>query len=269
MNERVELLDKALIFAGVQPQVAQQLRDLQVKTSLDSTNSALRRLPLEEQHATVVLAEHQSAGRGRLGRQWHSPFASNLYLSLGWRFEQPLSELGCLPLVVALATADALQRAGLDGHRVKWPNDILLDGRKLCGCLVEMQGDAQGPYQVVLGVGVNVNMPHEEAAGVIDQPWTDLQSRLPGLSRNSLAAMLVDELFGHIQSFAGQGFAPFKERWKQMDALIGKTISTQDGHDQIEGIALGVDDDGALLLDIGDKVLKLHSGEVSLNKTKI
>jgi len=120
-----------------------------------------------------------------------------------------------------------------------------------------------------LGVGVNVNMPHEEAAGVIDQPWTDLQSRLPGLSRNSLAAMLVDELFGHIQSFAGQGFAPFMERWKQMDALRGQNITARRGNELMSGIAMGIDDDGALLLDTGAIVVKLQSGEVSLNKTKI
>jgi len=269
MNGTVELLDKAIILAGVNPQISQHIRDLHVENSLDSTNSALRRLPLEEQHASFILAEHQSAGRGRRGRQWHSPFASNLYLSLGWKFEQPLSGLGCLPLVVALATANALQRAGLDGHRVKWPNDILLDGRKLCCCLVEMQGDAQGPCHAVLGVGVNVNMPNDEAARTIDQPWTDLQSRVPDFSRNSLAALLVEELVGHMALFTSQGFGSFMDQWVQMDALKGQKVSTQSGNDMVEGIAMGIDENGALLLDTGTNVVKLHSGEVSLNKTKI
>jgi len=269
MNDAVELLDRALILAGVDSQTSQQLRDLRVETSLDSTNSALRRLPIEEQHATFILAEQQTAGRGRRGRQWHSPFASNLYLSLGWKFEQPLSGLGCLPLVVALATANALQRAGLDGHRVKWPNDILLDGRKLCGCLVEMQGDAKGPCHAVLGVGVNVKMPHDEAALTIDQPWTDLQSGVPDCSRNSLAALLVEELVGHMVLFASQGFGSFTDQWMQLDALKGRTVSAQGENDTVEGVSMGIDENGALLLDTGTNVVKLHSGEVSLNKTKI
>ena len=130
LREPLELLDGTLILAGLDPAVREKLRDLDIESSLDSTNSALRRLAIEDQHAAVILAEHQSGGRGRRGRQWHSPYARNIYLSIGWKLENSLSELGCLSLVVALATARALSRAGLNGHMVKWPNDLLLDGRK-------------------------------------------------------------------------------------------------------------------------------------------
>jgi BirA family biotin operon repressor/biotin-[acetyl-CoA-carboxylase] ligase len=264
-----ELLDKATILDKLDPLIHDKLTDLNIEATVDSTNSALQRLPLTQQYATAILAEHQSSGRGRRGRQWHSPFGRNLYLSLGWLFDKPLSELGCLPLVVALATAKALSRAGLRGHQVKWPNDLLLDGRKLCGCLVEMQGESRGPCHAVLGVGINVHMPATGETAGIDQPWTDLSSQLPGFSRNDLAALLLEELIVQLGLFDDQGFEPFKDIWVVWDGLYGQTISVCSGNSQVSGMASGIDDSGALLLDTGTQMLKLHSGEVSLHKTKL
>ena len=229
----------------------------------------MRRLPVEEQHAAVILAEHQTGGRGRRGRQWHSPFARNIYLSMGWKFENSLSELGCLSLVTALATARALSRAGLEGHRVKWPNDLLLDGRKLCGCLVEVQGDSQGPCHAVLGVGINVHMPATASTAGIDQPWTDVHSQLPACSRNTLAALLLEELLAGLDLFARQGFAPFTGPWEEMDGLRGQTIEVYSGDKVLKGTAIGINESGALLLDTGKETLTLYSGEVSLRKTRI
>ncbi len=269
LREPLELLDKAAILAGLNPVIRKKLTSLNIESSLDSTNSALKRLPVTKQHATAILAEFQSGGRGRRGRQWHSPYGRNLYLSLGWVFDKSLSELGCLPLVVALSAAQALARAGLKGHRVKWPNDLLLDGRKLCGCLAEVQGDTQGPCNAVLGVGINVHMPESGAATEIDQPWTDLHSQLPACSRNDLAALLLEELVGQLALFAEQGFAPFKDHWQQMDGLQGQLIEVWSGRNLIRGTARGIDDRGALRLDTGKEVLNLHSGEVSLCKSKI
>ncbi|MFC1777492.1 biotin--[acetyl-CoA-carboxylase] ligase [Pseudomonadota bacterium] len=264
-----EPLDKAAILHKLDPLVRNKLTRLNIEATVDSTNSALQRLPLSQQHATAILAEHQSSGRGRRGRQWHSPYGKNLYLSLGWRFDKPLSELGCLPLVLALAAAKALNRAGLRGHRVKWPNDLLLDGRKLCGCLVEMQGESQGPCHAVLGVGINIHMPATGETAGIDQPWTDLHSQLPGFSRNDLAALLLEELVDQLVLFDDQGFVPFQDVWEAWDGLYGQAISAHSGNSPVSGMASGVDDSGALLLDTGAEILKLHSGEVSLLKTKL
>ena len=169
-SETPELLDRTLILNGMNCAIRDRLSTLRIEPSLDSTNSELQRMAPEEQHATAILAEHQARGRGRRGRNWHSPHGKNLYLSLGWRFEKALSALGCLPLVVALSVARALSRAGLKGHWIKWPNDVLINGRKLCGCLVEVQGDAQGPIHAVLGVGINVHMIATDETSVIDQP---------------------------------------------------------------------------------------------------
>jgi len=269
LREPLELLDGALILDALDPAVRNQLRDLSIESSLDSTNSALRRLAVEDQHAAVILAEYQSGGRGRRGRQWHSPYARNIYLSIGWKLDHALSELGCLSLVVAIATARALSRAGLNGHMVKWPNDLLLDGHKLCGCLVEVQGDSQGPCHAVVGVGINVHMPASELTGEIDQPWTDVHSRLPDCSRNSLAILLLEELVKGLQLFAGEGFAPFRDDWGQLDVLQGQTIEVDAIDNMLRGTAVGISESGALLLDTGNEVLTLYSGEVSLRKTKI
>jgi BirA family biotin operon repressor/biotin-[acetyl-CoA-carboxylase] ligase len=264
-----ELLDKATIVKKLDPFIRNKLTGLNIEATVDSTNSAVQRVALTQQHATVILAEHQSNGRGRHGRQWHSPFGRNLYLSLGWKFDKSLSKLGCLPLVVALATARALSRAGLRGHRVKWPNDLLLDGRKLCGCLVEMQGESHGPCHAVLGVGINVHMPATGDTASIDQPWIDLHSQLPGFSRNDLAALLLEELIVQLVLFDDQGFEPFKDIWVAWDGLYGQTINVYSGNSPVSGMASGIDDSGALLLDTGTQMLKLHSGEVSLHKTKL
>jgi BirA family biotin operon repressor/biotin-[acetyl-CoA-carboxylase] ligase len=267
-GEPSEPLSKNLILDGMAPSRREILTNLSIEPSLDSTNSALQRLPVAQQHGRLILAEQQTSGRGRRVRGWHSPFGKNLYLSLGWKFEKQLSELGCLPLVVALSTARALTRAGLNGHRIKWPNDILLDGRKLCGCLVEMQTGAQGACHAVLGIGINVHMPALEADAEIDQPWTDLHSQLPNCSRNTLAALLVEELFDHLLVFSGQGFEPLRTSWQLMDGLEGQMIEVFAGKHQYRGVSLGIDANGALLLDTGEQVMSLHSAEVSLNKSK-
>lgn len=269
LREPLELLDSGMILSGLDSGVRKKLRSLDIESSLDSTNSALRRLAVEEQHAAVILAEHQSSGRGRRGRQWHSPYARNLYLSMGWKFENAVSELGCLSLVVALATAQALSRLGLKGHTVKWPNDLLLNDRKLCGCLVEVQGDSQGPCHAVLGVGINVHMPASSQTAEIDQPWTDVHSRLPDCSRNRLAALLVEELVNGLDLYAQQGFAPFRGYWAQMDGLNGQSIEVFAGSNVHRGKASGINESGALLLHTGKQILTLYSGEVSLRKTTI
>lgn len=269
LREPLELLDGDSILARLDPSVRKCLRGLTIESSLDSTNSALHRLEIEDQHAAVILAEHQSGGRGRRGRQWHSPYARNIYLSIGWKFENSLSELGCLSLVVALSAANALSRAGLKGHKVKWPNDLVLDGSKLCGCLVEVQGDSQGPCHAVFGVGINVHMPASGFTVGIDQPWTDVHSQLPSCSRNSLVVLLLEELVTALDLFARQSFAPFRGAWAQLDGLRGKSIEVDTCDGVLSGTAAGINETGALLLDTGNEILTMYSGEVSLRKTRI
>ena len=260
-----EPLDSFKILSRMDFDIRESLNDLEILDSVDSTNTAIQRLPVMRQHGTVIMSEQQNAGRGRRGKNWHSPHGQNLYISMGWRFERKLTELGCLPLVVALSVAAALQEAGLKGHKIKWPNDILLDGHKLSGILVEVNGDPLGPCDSILGVGINVHMPaSDEAAAKIDQPWTNLESHLPGCSRNTLAALLLDALLTQLPLFASQGFEPFKAMWDQYDGLNGKFVDVTSGTEIIYGLAAGIDEQGALLLDTGGEVQHLHSAEVSL-----
>jgi len=260
----VELLDRDLILSQMDSFARKQVTSLIVNASLDSTNSALQRLPVKQQSGTAIMAELQTEGRGRRGRQWYSPKGGNLYLSLGWCFNKPLSELGCLPLVVALSTATALTRSGLQRHLIKWPNDLMLDGKKLCGCLVEMQGDARGPCHACLGVGINIQMSSSEADSAIDQPWTDLQTWLPDCSRNRLAALLLEELITQLSLFSEKGFSPFKSHWQRMDGLKGQQVDIAAGQGTLSGTVSGINDNGALILDTGVETLSLHSGEVSI-----
>jgi len=258
------LLEQNLIMGLVAKQTRDAIRSMSIEVAVDSSNSAIQRMPLREQAGAVVLAEQQLAGRGRRGRAWYSPFGKNIYLSLGWNFERSMSGFVCLPLVVALAVARCLSHAGLKGHCVKWPNDLMIGPRKLGGCLIEVQGETQGPSLAVAGVGINVDMPASAANAHIDQPWTDVQEQLPGCSRNTLVALLLDALVAHLSQFAEQGFEPFAAEWARWDGLKGKTIDVTGAGDRLSGTMAGIDARGALILETSHGIEHLHSGEVSV-----
>lgn len=267
LREPLELLDGERILARLSPGARSSLVALKIPLDTDSTNSELQRLPAESRHAVAVLAERQAQGRGRRGRSWHSPFARNVYLSLGWRFDTGVGELGSLPLVVALAASDAIRAMGVGGHLIKWPNDLLLGGRKLAGCLVEVQGDASGPCTAVMGVGVNVRMPcTADAEAAIDQPWTDIASQVPGISRNELAAVLLDRLLQSARSFGLFGFDPFRERWAAVDGLAGQAVSLLLAAGRVAGTACGISDRGGLLVKTAKGVRECLTGEVSVRR---
>ena len=191
--------------------------------------------------------------------------ARNIYLSLGWRFEVGIGELSALPLVLALATAKSLADCGLEGHVIKWPNDVLRDGQKLAGCLVEVQGDASGPCTAVMGVGINVHMPvGTDGADSIDQPWADVARFVPGISRNRLAAAVLDALLSSIFLFERNGFGAFKGAWNARDALAGRAVGVVTPTGRMRGTAHGVSLRGGLLLETDSGIRELHAGEVSL-----
>jgi BirA family biotin operon repressor/biotin-[acetyl-CoA-carboxylase] ligase len=246
------------------------LQQLTVLDETDSTNAVLARLPDTQRHAHAVLADAQTAGRGRRERRWHSPAGGNIYLSLGWRFAAGTAQLSNLPLLAALCVCAALDRAGLRGHGVKWPNDVLIGPAKLAGILVESQSRPDRSVLAVIGVGLNVRMPGSaDAPAAIGQPWTDLVSHLPaerrGISRNRLAADLLDELVPACERFAREGFAPYREEWARRDLLAGRRVALEENGAARCGTALGIDDSGGLAVDlddIGQQVL--HAADVSI-----
>ena len=261
----LELLDRDTILSAMAPQFRSELLDVQILPSVDSTNRyTLGQVSDGAKSGLAVLAEHQTAGRGRRGRHWVSPFGRNLYLSLLWEFELDAAQLSGLSLAIAVAIVRALIKLEIDDIALKWPNDVLWQDRKLCGVLLEMHGEASGPWLVVIGIGMNVNMG-PTSPEIIGQPWVDLQTILGHyLERNRLAGMLLSELVVAVTNFQLSGLAPFLAEWRARDICRDRPVELHFPNIVQQGIARGIDDHGALLLETGDVVKPYHAGEVSL-----
>lgn len=241
--------------------------DWQLLDAVDSTNAeAMRQLAVGADSAAVhiCLAEQQTSGRGRRGRDWVSPYAQNIYLSIAMPFNDGAQQLEGLSLLVGLVLVEALEACGFKGCGLKWPNDVLLDGRKLAGILVEITGDLTADCDVVVGVGINVLMKEPESA--IEQAWTSLLlSRQNGqLDRNILVAEFIKKLLAAIQVFRVAGFSSFVQEWQRRDVWLGLPVRVQAGSSSWSGVARGVDDRGALRLETEEAELLLSGGEVSL-----
>ncbi len=245
---------------------------LELVDETDSTNTLLlervrARVP-DVPHASVIAAERQRAGRGRMNRPWHGAIGGALTFSVLWRFSQGAATLAGLSLAVGLAVVRALETSGLgdmSGVGLKWPNDVLWRGRKIAGILIEMQGDALGPSAVVIGVGVNVRLP-AAAVARIDQPAADLET-LTGhaVDRNALLAALLNELNRVLLEFERHGFQPFREDWQRRHVHQGAHVRlTLPGGASEAGVARGVGADGSLLLETARGVRPFHSGDVRL-----
>jgi len=268
----VDLLDAEAIGERLSGPVRAAIRGLDVAWSIDSTNSELLRRRAPASGVEVLLAERQSGGRGRLGREWASPLAANLYLSLARAFDGGLARLGGLGLVAGVAAAEALRGLGYDAVHLKWPNDlVVVDAgvagglRKLGGLLVEGGGEHAGPVRAVIGLGLNVRMPPSTAA-TIDQPWCDLgQLAHPAPpSRNALAAALVAALVPALDVFDREGLAPFLPRHAALDALLGHRVEVRAGAVSHAGRAVGLAADGALRVEADGVERQFHAGEASL-----
>lgn len=246
--------------AALQPAIAQ----MDIFDVLDSTNlQAAKRIASGPAHQYCCIAEQQTAGRGRRGRQWLSPFGRSLYCSLVWEFSSGAAALEGLSLCVGVAVTNALATAGVEGISLKWPNDVLLEGRKLGGILLEMQGDPAGVCQVIIGIGLNIRLNKVDPA-VVTQPWADLSAYPVGHDRNRMLALLLESLFAALEQYSREGFAPFRAQWQALDAYRGKPVSVQLGEEWIFGLEDGVNPDGGirLITDAGLRVF--HGGEVSL-----
>lgn len=260
-----DALNQEHIQSALTPQSRALLHELDLHDAIDSTNAeALRRIERGVAPGLVVSAEHQTAGRGRRGRGWVSPRSSNIYVSAVWQFQRGVEAMDGLSLAVGVAVAEALDQRGLDSIVLKWPNDLLHGGAKLGGILVETSGHAAGPTSVVVGIGVNLAMPEAEAAE-IDQQWTDA-ARAGGISggRNALLAALLNNLLPLLADFEAQGFGPWRERWLTRNAHAGQRVVLRSGDREVVGVVQGVDDSGALLLDLGGTVQAFNGGELSL-----
>lgn len=265
LSEALELLSQEAIIAGLQPEVLGRLNGFQILLETDSTNDHLKaRLHDPAAAGTVCLAEYQRLGRGRRGRVWQSPFGKNLYLSLLWRFPCGPASLQGLSLAVGIALIGALTQTGLTGAGIKWPNDILLEGSKLAGILIDMTGEAAGPTMAVIGIGINIAMP-AATGDRIDQPWTELQQHIQGkVSRNQLAADVLNHVVPTLGRYEQWGLSAFLEQWQQLDLARNRMVRLLTPQGEVQGRAQGIDESGALIVNVDGLERRFSSGEISL-----
>lgn len=269
LTRTLELLDSAKISRALDTTAGPLLSELIIHDQISSTNTYLMQYADNgASQGAVCLAEYQSAGKGRRGRQWVSPFGANIYLSLLWRYQSGPAAVSGLSLAAGVAVLRVLRRFGVEEAGLKWPNDIYWRDKKLGGILIEVSGETEGPCTVVAGIGLNLFLPQQQAQA-ITQPWTDLATvlneRMP--PRNILAAALINELLPVMASFDATGIARYLPEWRSYDCMRGKAVSLFIGNECRDGIVAGIDDNGLLLLQQPDgRVRAFASGEVSFRR---
>jgi BirA family transcriptional regulator, biotin operon repressor / biotin---[acetyl-CoA-carboxylase] ligase len=250
--------------------VRKQVRSLEVAWTVGSTNTELlSRANPPNGSSEVMLAEYQTAGRGRRGRAWLAPPGGAICLSLSWTFRDVPADLGALGLVIGVCELRALHALGVTGAKLKWPNDVLVDERKLGGILIELRAESGGPACVVIGIGLNVALGAPLLAQIAETGIAATDLVTAGLvepSRNSVAGALVDSCIRGLLEFERDGLRPFVENWRDADALQGKMVDVRGAVGEVtRGLARGVDLHGALLVETAEEGLKKFvSGDVSV-----
>lgn len=262
-------MDMASVQQAIMDRIDQQTAavvSLKVVTTVDSTNERLRRAVAEgvAGHGEVLIAGQQTAGRGRLGRQWLSPPGANLYLSLSWRVDGEPATLEGLSLAVGCAVAESLASNLGVSVQLKWPNDLFLGNAKCGGVLIELATDPAGDWWVVIGLGLNVAMPAENAAGIAT-PWTDLASHASELPAHpQVAGLVITALANLLLEWPDRGFAAWQHRWMARDLLRGERIQIQRPTQSLLGRAAGIDVHGALCLETADGTVKVQAGDATI-----
>jgi len=270
LDQPLSLLDRQKIKSALDAQVSALIQEIHILDSIDSTNAYAMRQLQEEKSVSltsnykIYLAEQQTSGKGRRDRTWVSPYGENIYLTLAKQFETGIGVTEGLSLVVGVAVARALADLGIQGLGLKWPNDVLHNRKKLCGILLEMTGDVFGLCQLLIGVGINTCC-RDEVMQEVDQPWTDLY-KISGkrLDRNDIASATVSHIVRALDDLADHGLAIIMNEWKALDLMEGHTVELQFSGDSITGVARGVSETGALLLETELGVQSFIGGEVSL-----
>ncbi|MDH2927595.1 bifunctional biotin--[acetyl-CoA-carboxylase] ligase/biotin operon repressor BirA [Lonepinella koalarum] len=232
---------------------------------IHSTNQFLLENIKRLNKGDICTAESQTAGRGRRGRQWISPFASQLMFSFIWQVDarKPIDGLSS---IVAMAINHTLIKLGGADIMLKWPNDILLKGRKLAGILIEIAHTENGQLNLVVGIGLNVDIPKDNQQ--IDQSWANLTEILPKIDRTSLLIALIQQIYQELETFERVGInAEFQQKWQEVDAYFGETVNIITEKQVISGTEQGIDEHGYLkLLTNSGELLTFNGGEVSLRR---
>jgi len=263
-----EPLDPEKIGERLSREVRKRVARIDAAWSIESTNTALlaRANPVNGT-SEVLLAEHQTAGRGRRGRAWLAPPGGAICLSMSWTFGEVPQDLGALGLVIGVCALRALRVHGIDAVTLKWPNDLVIRERKLAGVLIDLRAESSGPACVVIGIGVNLALGAALLARIAESGTAaaDLASAVqPVPRRNALAAALVNSCIGGLLEFEQQGLKPFIEEWRAADALRGRAVNVNAAEGVARGVARGIDLRGALMLETPQGVLRFISGDVTV-----
>ncbi len=262
----LELLDKKIISQYIDGSYLNLIKQMVILDETLSTTSYLAERLHDPKEIKICFAESQSAGRGRLGRSWFSPYGRNIYLSLLWQFDLDASEMGGFSLAVAVAAVRALEQYGIkEGVALKWPNDLVWQQKKLAGILIDLYSEANGGCTAMISIGLNVDMPEAD----ISQPWCDIAEIVDAKpARNQLAGLLLNNIFNAASEFQQQKLKPFLKKWQQLDTTYGKKVIIITAQQKkIIGVGNGVDENGAFLLKVADGAIKKFvSGEVSLRQ---
>lgn len=262
----MDLLEQERILSCLDPQARGLVGSFLCLAEVPSTNALLLQCG---GHGDICIAERQTEGRGRRGRQWFSPYGRNLYLTVRWHFHQGVAGLEGLSLAVGVVLAEALERLGISSIELKWPNDLLYSGKKLGGILIEVGGDLTGECIVVVGIGMNVHMSALLAEGDarINQPWTDLRQLGFSGSRNNLCGAVLSALLPALQNFSQEGFSVYQERWESRCAFMRNPVTLLLPAGSCEGVLLGVDHHGGLRLLVAEGERVFSGGEISLRSS--
>ncbi|MEM7361197.1 MAG: biotin--[acetyl-CoA-carboxylase] ligase [Pseudomonadota bacterium] len=244
-------LNQQLIYDAISPSARAVLEAVEVLQSIDSTNDRLLGQSISQGQGRICVTESQLAGRGRRGNDWQSAPHKNIMLSLSWGFSRWPETITGLGLAVALVAAERLNQDYQLGVKIKWPNDLLIDGDKLAGILIDVSGNAGDACNVVIGLGLNVHQPDWSDSDT-GYRWCDLHSKGVVLDRNQFIGQLVTDWIGMLQGFELHGFAPLASVWNEHSSYTGMEITVGDGDDCIVGKMLGVDDVGALVVQAHD-----------------
>ncbi|GJL83441.1 MAG: bifunctional ligase/repressor BirA [marine bacterium B5-7] len=259
----IEPLSESVIRQQFNEGSVKRIKVLDVLDQVDSTNQYLRSELDSGRNIDACFAEYQLAGRGRRGRTWlAAPYGSILF-SLRYELSGGPAASSGLSLAAGVAAARALEKAGVDGVELKWPNDLMLGGDKLGGVLIELSGELGEQCTCIIGVGLNLYLP-ERLAKACGQKVTSLDQHNEGtLQRNNLAALLVNSLVDILAEFDVGGFTPFRDEWQRRDLYRNCEVCISHGEKTLKGVARGVADDGALLVESdGSRIHRITTGEV-------
>ncbi len=238
--------------------------DWQYSHETESTNGDVLRHFERHRREVTAVSEAQTAGRGRRGRQWHSPYARNIYCTIGLYKTLPANAQGLLSIVTGIALCRALQHSAAAAVSLKWPNDLLSDGRKLGGILIESRPQDSGRFYFVIGFGLNVFMSGEDLAAIA-QPATSLeQVAARPLDRSAVLTAAIDAVVRAIRDFDPLQAQALSAEFEAFDAFHGQEVEVVSGQERIRGINRGIAQDGRLQLETAQG-LQLHSAaEISL-----